>query len=114
MSRATVSPAAEPQSLRDVSIRYAGSCDAQALAALATLDSKDGLGGDVLLAEVDGVPVAALAVDDGAHVADPFRPTLDLVQMLELRAAQIRAAAAPARRSWLMSLTASRRVLAGR
>ncbi|MCW3064827.1 MAG: hypothetical protein JWN32_1999, partial [Solirubrobacterales bacterium] len=66
-----------------VSIRYAGPSDAAALSALAALDSRTSAPhGDVVLAELDGTPVAALGVDDGTAIADPFLPTADLVQML--------------------------------
>jgi hypothetical protein len=41
----------------------------------------------VLLAVVGSEPVAALAVDTGHVVADPFRPTADVVAMLRLAAA---------------------------
>ena len=40
------------------------------------------LAGDVLLAEVDGEPVAALATRSGAVVADPFNRTAALVRAL--------------------------------
>jgi hypothetical protein len=44
----------------------------------------------VLLAEIDGEVHAALPLSRGPAIADPFRPTVELVGMLKLRAAQLR------------------------
>jgi len=46
-----------------------------------------------IVADVDGVPVAAVAVDDGTTVYDPFRPTSQAVSLLKLRRKQVLAAA---------------------
>jgi hypothetical protein len=43
----------------------------------------------VLVAEVDGTPVAAISLVDGHVVADPFERTADVVELLRLRAAQL-------------------------
>ena len=48
---------------------------------------------DWLVADVDGVAVAAVAVDDGTTVYDPFRPTSQAVSLLRLRRKQVLAAA---------------------
>jgi hypothetical protein len=48
--------------------------------------------GPFLLAESDGVPLAALSVSTGESVSDPFVATADLVALLELRSAHLRAA----------------------
>ena len=63
-------------------IRPASSQDAQSVLRLAALDAAPAPRGDVLLAEVDGQPVAALDRDSGAVVADPFRPTAAVVDAL--------------------------------
>jgi hypothetical protein len=73
-----------------VLIRPAAQSDAGTLERLAQLDSASALHGDVLLAEVDGQVLAALRVDDHAHVADPFARTSDLVDLLAARAERIR------------------------
>ena len=78
-----------------LTVRPVSAVDAPALAVLARLDSARPLTGPCLVAEVDGRPVAALAVDDGRVVADPFGRSADAVAMLRLRARQ---AATPARR----------------
>ena len=46
------------------------------------LDSKRPLVGDILVAERDGEIAAAFSLTSGAHVADPFRPTAELVALL--------------------------------
>ena len=73
-------------------IRRAGAADVRVLARLAALDSAAIPGTDSLIAERDGVAVAALDLTDGRVVADPFERTIDLVEMLELRASRLRGA----------------------
>ena len=46
----------------------------------------------VLVAEVEAEVVAALPVDEPFVLADLWRPTSDVVQLLELRSEQLRAA----------------------
>ena len=46
--------------------------------------------GDVLIAETDDELVAALSVDTGERVADPFRRTADVVDLLAYRARGLR------------------------
>lgn len=77
--------------------------DARALLRLAALDDMALPGGPFLVADVDGEIVAAVPVDGGRAIADPFLRTADAVALLELRAAQLRPAApvAPAHRRWL-------------
>ena len=48
--------------------------------------------GDWIVADVDGVPVAAVSVDDGATVYDPFKPTTQAFSLLKLRRKQVLAA----------------------
>ncbi|HWT24603.1 MAG TPA: hypothetical protein VN213_13945, partial [Solirubrobacteraceae bacterium] len=67
-----------------VVIRAARGSDGPALADLAELDSARPLSGDVLVGEVDGEIVAAYAPGVHAAIADPFRPTADVVALLEL------------------------------
>lgn len=73
-----------------VTVRLAGYGDAAALVTLAALDSAPFPEGPTLVAEVDGEIQAALPIEGGAPIADPFRPTSGLVQMLRLRAGQLR------------------------
>jgi hypothetical protein len=72
-----------------VTIRVATPDDARTLRRLTELDSAPRLTGRVLLAEADGVPLAAVSLETGAVAADPFRHTAHLVHMLRLRRYQL-------------------------
>ena len=72
--------------------RAAHGADGAALERLAALDSARIPAGDLLLAEADGALVAAHAPATGATIADPFRPTAEVVSLLELRGSLLRAA----------------------
>ena len=65
-------------------LRTATEADRTALDRLAQLDSARRLEGDALLALVDGTAVAAMSLDDGRVVADPFVHSAEAVQMLRL------------------------------
>jgi len=75
-----------------VLIRAARGSDGSALRRLAALDSAHVPGGDLLVAETDGALVAAYAPATGAAIADPFRRTAEVVDLLELRGSLLRAA----------------------
>ena len=79
----------QPRVVADVVIRLATACDRAALSALATLDETVVPAGRALVAEVDGTLRAALPLDGGRPFADPFSPTAELVDLLELRAKQL-------------------------
>ena len=70
-------------------IRHATEADICTLADLAVLDSRPPLIGRALIAEVDGVARAALALRDGAVAADPFFATADLVELLRVHAKSV-------------------------
>ncbi len=74
-------------------IRRAGAADARVLHRLGALDSAAAPGPDSLIAERDGVAVAALDLADGHVVADPFERSADLVELLRVRAHRVRGAA---------------------
>lgn len=78
-----------------LAIRPATADDSADVARLAALDSAAVPTGALLLGVVDGRAVAALSVDSGAVVADPFSPTADLVNLLRQRAERLRVASAP-------------------
>ena len=67
-------------------LRRSSAEDEQALARLARLDSAPRPRGDMLVAEVDDVIVAAVPLEGGPAIADPFRPTADVVAILQARA----------------------------
>jgi hypothetical protein len=70
----------------NLTIRRATSADDFSVRRLAVLDSASPPTGEVLLAEMGDELWAALSIDTGAAVADPFRPSGDLVDLLRLRA----------------------------
>jgi hypothetical protein len=70
-------------------IRIAAAGDATALHRLSQLDSAKPLAGRALVAERDGDLLAALSLETGAAIADPFQPTADVVRMLRLRRSQL-------------------------
>jgi hypothetical protein len=85
----------------DVVIRRASATDAPALVRLGALDSNHRAGRllaasadeqRVLVAEIDGEIAAALDVDRGVSVADPFHPSAGHAELLALRARQLGAA----------------------
>jgi len=72
-----------------VTLRYAAAADADGLDVLAQLDSALAPAGPALVAEVDGRLRAALPLDGGAPIADPFHRGAELIELLRLRAAQL-------------------------
>ena len=78
--------------LTEVVIRPATRADASAVERLAETSERRMPSGMVLLAEVDDVVVAALPVEERYVLTDLWRPTGDVVQLLELRSEQLRAA----------------------
>lgn len=83
-------PTSPTSTVDPLTIRLARDRDGAELWRLATLDSADVPAGPVLIAEVDGRAVAAVALADGAAIADPFHPTAGLVELLRVRAAELR------------------------
>ena len=65
-----------------LSLSHATQHDHDELQRLAALDSAEPLTGDVLLGRVNGELRAALSVDDGRVVANPFCRTARLVALL--------------------------------
>ena len=73
-----------------ITVRLAVDSDTGALTRLAALDSAALPAGPTLLAERNGETVAALPVNGGGAIADPFRRTTGIIELLELRATQLR------------------------
>jgi hypothetical protein len=84
-----------------ITIRHTTEADREALRRLAMLDGGRAPGGRALVALAVGEPIAAVGVDDGRAVADPFRYTLDVVRMLSARAEQERGDGSRRRLRWL-------------
>jgi hypothetical protein len=72
-----------------VEIRHAGHEDEHALEHLRQLDSSPALAGTALVAEADGELVAAIELASGRVIADPFRRTVEITELLRVRAAQL-------------------------
>jgi hypothetical protein len=77
-------------------IRLAVTADETELRRLAHMDSARPLSGQVLLAEQGGSVIAALSLDDGTAIADPFVASADAVAMLRVRAEQLNRSSATA------------------
>ncbi|HEX2468365.1 MAG TPA: hypothetical protein VHJ54_09180 [Solirubrobacterales bacterium] len=75
-----------------VVIRESTHADAEHLRRLAQLDSAHVQKGPMVVAEVDGELRAAVAIEHGSVIADPFHRTADVVALAEMRATQLRAA----------------------
>ena len=69
-------------------LRPATSADTAELERLAALDSARPLDGEVLLAYAGGEVRAALSVESGRVVADPFWPSAELVDLLHAAAGE--------------------------
>ena len=78
------------EAVDDVVIRTASKADADRLRRLAELESARVPQGPTLVAEHDGVLIAALPLRGGRALADPFLPSADFVRLLEVRAKQLR------------------------
>ena len=74
----------------NLTIRRATSTDEFAVRRLAALDSSSPPTGEVILAEMDEELWAALSLDTGVAIADPFRPSAELVELLRVRAGESR------------------------
>ena|SRR5215217_5316641 len=74
-----------------ITIRFVPRHERQALARLAKLDSREVPDAPFVVAEVDEEIVAAVATEgDPATLADPFRPTAQIVSLLEIQARGLR------------------------
>jgi hypothetical protein len=83
---------------KDIELRFAHASEAAVVRRLAELDSAPELTGQVVIALLNGEPVAGLSLLDERVVADPFVPTTEPVALLRLRAEQL-SGATPRRRA---------------
>jgi hypothetical protein len=81
-----------------IDLRLAGPHEYELVERLVILDEATPLDGPVLLALVDGRPVAALSLADDRVVADPFVATREAVTLLRLRARHLAIASQGRRR----------------
>jgi hypothetical protein len=99
-------PTVERES-QPVTIRHAHPADLQALERLAALDSRRLPSGELFVAEVGDRIVAAVSIDTGAVIADPFEPTAAVVDLLRLHASAVRPQAPRTKRSQVAAQAAT-------
>ena len=98
---ATIPSHTSRNSAETITIRMAVPADAEALGRLAQLDSAPPPAPvPMLVAEVGGELRAALPLHGGPAIADPFRPTAELVAILAARARQLAPSPRKAARRW--------------
>jgi hypothetical protein len=115
--RSRVEWSAEADRYSSVTVRFARPEDADAVLDLAQLDGRRVPERPMLVAEVDGELLAARSMIGRGSVADPFRPTAHLVELLELRSSHLRNGKGSdggrfsrrGRRAWLRGLLATSR-----
>jgi len=73
-----------------VTVRLAGAKDARALRRLSERDGRMVPRAHILVAEVGGALLAARSIEAGSSVADPFRHTAHLSELLALRATHLK------------------------
>jgi hypothetical protein len=81
-----------------ITIRHSADGDRARVLELSELDGRPAPTGKLLLAEVGGKLWAAVGIDDGAAVSDPFEPAGEVEWLLQMRAEQERAVRAPGSR----------------
>jgi hypothetical protein len=97
--------------MHNVIVRPSRPADESGLARLAALDSARPLRGPALVAESGSRLLAAVPLGPGRAIADPFEPTAELVELLELRKEQLggsKAGDASGSRSWRARLLHAR------
>ena len=88
----------------NITVRYSAASDLSELARLAALDSASPPRGPALIAEGDSRMLAALPLGSGRPIADPFEPTAEIVELLRLRAEQLKSDDRPRLRDRVRSL----------
>jgi hypothetical protein len=74
----------------EITIRRSSPEDRLAILCLAQLDGRPPPSGESILAIVGGELRAALPLGGGEAIADPFRPTSELVELLRIRRVALR------------------------
>jgi hypothetical protein len=91
----------------EITIRLSSPDDRAAILRLANLDGRRPPSGQTILAIVSGELRAALPLGGGEAIADPFRPTTELVELLRVIDAARRNAGGGGRRSSRMRVAAA-------
>jgi hypothetical protein len=97
----------------NITIRRLGRTDTPHLEELAALDASEAPAAPVLGAEVEGRLLAAISLESGAMISDPFSRTAELQDLLVLRAGQLKERERPARGRILRRRSASAPAPAG-
>jgi hypothetical protein len=98
-----------PYEAREITIRLSTPDDRVAILRLAELDSRRPPAGDALLAVVDGDVWAALPLGGGEPIANPFRPTAKLIELLRLRDAAMHDSATGRQRRFRLRMALAER-----
>jgi hypothetical protein len=93
----------------EITMRLSRGEDSDALRRLAELDGRRLPSGPSILAIVGGQLLAALPLEGGDAIADPFRPTAELVELLRIRNAALHDNDADRRRPFRMRLATAQR-----
>ncbi|MGH2961399.1 MAG: hypothetical protein ACRDL3_04280 [Solirubrobacterales bacterium] len=107
MTRTTPTTTAVPAA--GITLRRLNGGDDEALARLAQRDTRRVPIEPLVGAELDGRLVAAISIATDEVVADPFRPTAAIVDMLRVRAGELDSQPPAPRRRWLRTLLRPRR-----
>jgi hypothetical protein len=87
---ARIAAASHPDVYDSVTVRLAGKDDEKSLERLAQRDGSRIPSGTLLVAEVEGIPLAARSLSNGKTIADPFVHSHHLVELLALRSTHLR------------------------
>jgi hypothetical protein len=87
-------PIQEATMAPEIRIRQATASDTFEVRSLAALDDRPALRGNVLVAEEAGELRAAISLDDGRVIANPFARTAELVDMLRMHRGHVATIAA--------------------
>jgi hypothetical protein len=90
--------ASEPDGYQTVTVRLAGDRDMDTVRRLAERDGRPAPRLPLLVAEAEGTLLAARSLADGRSVADPFRHTAHLVELLAFHAEHLHVAGLRTRR----------------
>jgi hypothetical protein len=99
-ARARLGAAKAERPTGPIAVRLATADDQPALDRLTALDSREPLVAPALIGELDNYAVAAISLNNGDLIADPFVPTIEIAQLLRLRAHQLVGQPRPRRRLW--------------
>lgn len=98
-TRAAAAPSSPGETEIHLTVRLADARDGDSVRRLAELEGRPIPGGALLMGIVDNVAVAALPVSGGPAIADPFRPSVEVVDRLREARAHLRGGGRPGKRA---------------